>query len=175
VPASSIDKEYAMLGMNNSKMEAALLYGVVLLVAVFWFDVRTDSLGEARQIMVPYFPVFYFLVVVSGALLASYLSDVFLRDTSRWIMLLSAAFQPLAVLLVSSFVAAAGLGVALHLGLGPQPDEGSAAIWGVISLSLNALSVCILFVAVAWPVLLIGLPGATYLLWSRHGHTKGEE
>jgi hypothetical protein len=83
-----------MPGMNNSKIESALLYGVVFLVAVFWFDVRTDDLGEERQVMVPYFPVFYSLIVISSAILASYLSDLYLRDPNRWITFASMAFQP---------------------------------------------------------------------------------
>jgi hypothetical protein len=161
--------------MSNSKMEAAALYAVVFLAAVFWFDLRTDSLSEARQIMVPYFPVFYAVVVISSTLLAAYLSDLYLRDHNRWITFASAMFQPVAVLLTASFIGAVGLAFFLHFGLGAQPDAENGAIWGVISLTLNALSVCLLFIAIAWPVLLLGLVAATCVLWFRHGRSESEE
>jgi hypothetical protein len=78
-------------------------------------------------------------------------------------------------LLASSFIAAVGLTFFLHLGLGTQPDEEGGAIWGIISLTLNALSVCILFIVVSWPVLLIGLTAATSVLWFRHGQLENGE
>lgn len=162
-----------MFGLTRPRIEAGILYAAVFIAAVVWFEFRSSSLSAEQAVMIPYFPVFYVLVVAGAAVMAGYLSELFLRDPNRWVTLASAALPPVAVLLGSVLVASLGLMIFMHIGVGIIGGTEEDDIWSVIGTTLTALSMCLLFIGVAWPVLLIGLTAATSVLWYRHRQTVG--
>jgi len=157
-------------------VEAGLLYGAVFLAAVLWFVFRSSGFDAERTQLLPYFPVFYVLVVLAGTAMSAYLSDSFVLDPNKWVTRASIALPPLAVLIGACLIAAIGLMVTMLIGLRPLNDGND--VWGVISLTINALSMSMFFIVVSGPVLVLGMSGVTYFLWRRfvqqeQKHQKG--
>src|SRR5690606_13994171 len=128
-----------MFELDRKRIEAAVLYGAIFIAAVFWFEFQSAGFDAAKASMEPYFPVFYVIVIAAGAGMSGYLSDLFLRDPSRWVTLASIALPPFVVLLSSCLIASLALMVAMHIMTLPLNDVQDT--WGVISATINALSV----------------------------------
>lgn len=149
-----------MLQWNSARMVAGLVYGVVFLVSVVWFEIRANLIIEVQGLWLP-----YLAVILIASLLGAYFSSLYLRDGNSFRYYAVVCAVPVAITIASGTLA----GVAYILS-GEVAGVGASTMDAVTLVLYSAL----VFIYGALPVLCIGLVMATVFLVRKYGRANGE-